>query len=92
MSAKPSDDIPEPPACDFPAPACLVASREFRQVAGDVRELKTTINRIETAIVGDKSIGHRGVITRLDIVERALLVIAGCIILIGGERALKLLF
>jgi hypothetical protein len=81
MSAKPSekpdDFVEQKPPCAH---------------VNDIMEIKATVNEIKTALVGNESLGHRGLFVRMSVVEKILLVLSGCIMLLGGDRVVKLFF
>lgn len=79
-NASPNDALPCPPCMGTPE-----AIEEFKQ-------LKDSVRRIETALVGDEAVGQRGIVPRINTVERIILVLGGCIIFLGGEKVLKLFF
>jgi hypothetical protein len=86
MSARPASDPTD--GHDCPASNCIIAT----EVRDELRELNAKVQTLQTSIVGNEAVGHRGIVSRLNIVERVLLILAGFTVLIGGERILKLLF
>ena len=68
MSAKPNS----PEASDaLPTPACAFGNCILVE---EVREMRKTVDRIETALVGNPDLGQRGVIPRLNAVEATVAV------------------
>ena len=55
----------------LPAPSCYTA-----QDAARLQEMQQTLNEVKSALVGNPSIGFRGVIPRLDLVETTVANIA----------------
>lgn len=81
MSAKPlRHDTVADEINDLPAPPSLIQ---------EVREIRASIGRLETALIGDEKMGHRGLVTRLTTAERALLALAFGLVILGGERIVK---
>jgi hypothetical protein len=89
MSAKRPDDQAE---CHLPAASCLAAQEQFQHVAATVEDLKQSMQRVEGALRGNEELGHRGIVTRLNVIERVLLILAACVVVIGGEKMVKLFF
>jgi hypothetical protein len=57
---QPEDQLP---AQELPCVTCAVGGPAFRKMASDVREIKL-------ALVGDPEYGHRGLVQRVDAIER----------------------
>lgn len=81
MSAKPSQ---HDTATDLPASPC-VTHVEFESIKDDIRDIKS-------AVVGDEKLGHRGLVSRMNTAERVILGLIAVSLIIGGDRAMQLLF
>lgn len=58
----------------------------------EFREIKSSVARIEAAIVGDERVGHRGIVARLNIIERVTLAIIAGLFILGGEKLIRIFF
>lgn len=85
MSAKPHEEQKMP---ECPAPNCVIAS----DVRSELQAVKESVARIEAAIVGDEKLGHKGIIARLNSLDKTTLVLFVSVILLGGEKLVKLFF
>lgn len=84
MNEKPTE-LPSP---ECPAPNCIIAA----EVRDKLTELHTSVEEVKLSIVGNEKMGHVGIVARLNALDRTVLILAGCVILLGGERLIKLLF
>lgn len=76
------NEEPVPPL-QPPAPPCISID--------DVVEIKSNLREIKTALMGNEPLGHKGLFTRVSNIERLIIVFGALIILLGGDRMIKLL-
>ena len=86
MSAKPSANNPD---ASFPAPSCIVMTEEHLKKLNDIQ---TDMQAIKGAVIGDEKFGHKGLVARMTNMERVVSILAAFLILVGGERLVKLIF
>lgn len=58
----------------------------------DIVEIKSDLKEIKIALMGNETIGHKGLFSRLANVERFLILFGAILILFGGDRVIKLVF
>ena len=83
MTAKhstPKDDENDP---KISAPACVTVE--------EIKDIQDGIHRIETALVGDMKMGHRGLVQRMFTAERMIMILAFAVVILGGEKIVKML-
>ena len=84
LAATPPEDTPGCP-CGFTAEDC-VSLRDM------VVEMRKDLTDIRSAVIGHEQYGHKGLIARMSVVERILLVLSLIAVVLGGERFIKFLF
>lgn len=85
MSAKPSHNN----ASEAPAAPCVIMPQEYIE---ELRTIKNDVQAVKLAVTGNELYGHKGLASRMTAVERVVAVLAAFLLVIGGERLVKLIF
>lgn len=77
---------------ELPAGPCGLTLEEYDALCKKVDAMSSDIAAIKSAVIGHEEYGHKGLVTRMSIVERCLFILALIAVALGGERMIKFLF